>query len=347
MLVSLLALAACPALGVRPDASLLSMSAQGATLGLLKSSDPRQAIDDVKGIMEGVLLDVGNATEHISDDNKATLNTVIDLIENSIYKSMNSSHDADKAALDSAVAAAGECNSIFAGRIAPGGDIGQMQASVGVLQDELNELQSEVDSNTTAEQAELTKLNNHMVALSEAPPCSALPVRNKGNLHSYFEHSAFATWYVEEQAKWKAIEDAYDASAEALRLADEAYSVGLAERNLGYCMWKAELLSSCSSFGQCYEEKKSNYLDVVKPAVEANMNTRIEAFKAGETIVAQIRFLLAASADSTIPDVDATRYGLDFPTLPSQGSCNLEVLDDPSFVPSVVCPSTAGPGKSD
>merc|ERR1740122_431714 len=153
--------------------------------------------------MEGVLLDVGNATEHINDDNKATLNTVIDLIENSIYKSMNSSHDADVAALASAVAAAGACNSDFANRIAPGGDIGKLQTSVGGLQTELNELKSEVDSKTTAERAEWTKLSNHMVALSEAPSCSALPVRTKENLHSYFEHSTFATWYAEEQAVWQ------------------------------------------------------------------------------------------------------------------------------------------------
>jgi len=344
MLVSLLALAACPTLGVRPDVSLLSMSAKGAMLGL-KSSDPRQAIDDVKGIMEGVLLDVGNATEHINDDNKATLNTVIDLIENSIYKSMNSSHDADVAALASAVAAAGACNSNFANRIAPGGDIGKLQTSVGGLQTELNDLQSEVDSKTTAERAEWTKLSNHMAALSEAPSCSALPtVRTKENLHSYFEQSTFAIWYADEQADWQAIEDAYDTSAEALNLATEAYAVGLGKRDTGFCMWRSELLSSCSLFGQCFDEKSSNYLDVVKPAVEANMQTRIEAFRAGETIVAQIKFLLAASDDSTIQDVDTTRYELDFPTLPSQGSCNLEVLDDPSFVPSVVCESV---GKGD
>merc|ERR1719188_921636 len=295
--------------------------------------------------MEGVLLDVGNATEHINDDNKATLNTVIDLIENSIYKSMNSSHDADEAALASAVAAAGACNSGFANRIAPGGDIGQLQASVGGLQTELNELQREVDSKTTAERAEWTKLSNHMAALSEAPSCSALPtVRTKENLHSYFEQSTFAIWYADEQADWQVIESAYDASAEALNLATEAYAVGLGKRDTGFCMWRSELLSSCSLFGQCFDEKSSNYLDVVKPAVEANMNTRIEAFKAGETIISQIKFLLAASDDSTIQDVDTTRYGLDFPTLPSQGSCYLEVLDDPSFVPSVVCESV---GKGD
>lgn len=305
-------------------------------------ADPRQSIDDVKAVMEGVLLDAGNATEHMSDDEKALLNSVIDVIESTIYASMDSSHTADEAALANAVAAAAACNADFTGRIAPGGDLGQLRASVVGLQDELNLLRGEVDSKTATERTEWTRLSNHMAALSDAPSCSPVPDRTKASLHAYFEQSAFATWYAGQQEEWASIEDAYDAAEEALKHAEESYALGLAKRDTGYCFWKAELDSGCTSFDECFQGKSSSYVDTVTPAVVESMNARIEAFKAGEVVVAQIKFLLGLSADSTLPEVNTSRYELDFPTLPSQVSCNLEEdLGDPIFFPSVVC-ATSG-----
>ena len=46
------------------------------------------------------------------------------------------------------------------------------------------------------------------------------------------------------------------------------------------------------------------------------MNGRIENYEAGETLLHQIKFLLAVVADQGTPAIATSRYELDFPVLP-------------------------------
>jgi len=76
---------------------------------------------------------------------------------------------------------------------------------------------------------------------------------------------------------------------------------------------------------------------VIVPRVQADMDSRIEVFKAGETIIHQINFLFGDAASQETPPVDTTRFELAFPQLPPRGECNLDILDSSVWVPTVTC----------
>jgi len=75
----------------------------------------------------------------------------------------------------------------------------------------------------------------------------------------------------------------------------------------------------------------------VKPAVEEDMRARIEAYKAGETIKHQIRFLLATEADQATPAINTDRYTIAFPAVPAKQACDMSALDDAAWVPTPDC----------
>ena len=66
------------------------------------------------GIVDGILAQTKNATDRMTDD----------LVQSSIYGSMDSSHAADEAALAAGKRAVEECNANTAARQAPFGDLG-------------------------------------------------------------------------------------------------------------------------------------------------------------------------------------------------------------------------------
>jgi len=75
--------------------------------------------------------------------------------------------------------------------------------------------------------------------------------------------------------------------------------------------------------------------------VTTDMHSRIENFKAGETLLQQIKFLLAESGTRETPTVKTSRYEIDFPSVPGQGTCDLSPLTSSEWVPVVDCQGEA------
>jgi len=341
--------AAGHSLGMRPEHSALSQTANFAKLGLLAKtarSDPVKALKDAAAAVDSIMLEAGNATEHMSDDDQALLTSVVDLIDKTIYGSMDSSHNADEAAIAGAIADAEQCNSGYAARIAEGGDLyGLQQGAIG-FQNVLNGLQDTVDAKTEVNNTKWSELSSHMSMIAAPPACAELPERTKPALDVYFEKSDYVNWYTAQQASYAVVNSAFETNDADLTTALQAYAVGLAQRDTSYCDWKTELEAGCGLFNGCFQSKSDAYLVTLKPALEEDMQARIEAYKAGQTIIAQVNFLLGLSADSAPPsNIDTSRYELQFPPLPAQGSCVLEVMDDAIWVPTVSCAPAGGPGK--
>merc|ERR1719210_2996536 len=157
------------------------------------------------------------------------------------------------------------------------------------------------------------------------------------SLDVYLGTSAYVTWWTAQKAAYEPLRDAYVYADQQLQAALTAYAVGLAVRDVAYCDWKRELEAACAQFSACYEAAKANYLNVVKPAVEQAEQRRIEAYKAGETIIHQIRFLLAEEADQATPAVNTDRYQIAYPEVPAKPACDMSALDDPAWVPTPNC----------
>jgi len=338
----LAALAARQTMALRPDLSRTGVSQRIATIGDLLStiSNPKEsmvALQTASGIVDGILAETGNATEHMSDDDAALLRSVIDLVETSIYGSMDSAHAADVQALADGVHAVEQCNADIALRQAPKGDLGKLHQSASDDQTELDRLQGVVDEETSNNASAWDTFNNHMQMISSPPACPGLPGRTMPQLDVFFEKSEYSIWFAHHEAAYAAARAIYVSADDALAAAIEAYNIQKAIRDTQYCDWKAELEAACASFDACFAEKSDDFNKRLVPRVMGDVNSRIEVFKAGETLIHQIKFLLADVTNQETPDIDSSRFELDIPTLPEKGVCDLSVLTSPEWSPPVEC----------
>jgi len=345
MLFTFLVVAVAPqAMGMRPSASASARSSQIAQLRDLAlvapdpSSDPLAGIQDVANIVNSIMLQEGNATEHLDERDKKTLNDVIEMLPRNMYASMTLAHKADDAAMDAAIKRIEACYEAFEAEVADGGDIKILEDSARAYQIELNILQDDVDVKTAANATAWSNLEKHMSLISDAPQCPGLPnPRTMVALDVYFVSSDYVTWWAAQKAAYEPIRDAYLEAHARLLEALRKYAVGLAVRNVAYCDWKKELEAGCARYSECYEREKAQYLNVDKPGAEKRMNMRIEAYKAGETIIHKIKFLLALVSDQAVPAISTDEYQMTFPNVPAKRECDMSALDDPSWVPTPVC----------
>merc|ERR1719436_2267239 len=108
------------------------------------------AITAASTIVNNIMLEAGNATEHLTDDNQKTLRDVMKMIRDSMYGSMNDAHSNDKAELANAIDRIKECNADIAALQSTTGTLGSLQQKAIEAQHELNRLSVIVDTKTDA-----------------------------------------------------------------------------------------------------------------------------------------------------------------------------------------------------
>merc|ERR1740123_1249887 len=72
---------------------------------------------------DGILLQVKNATEHLDNEGQDHLKAAVELINTTIYESMDQAHETEQERLNLAAAQMDECNTLVAARLDEGGDI--------------------------------------------------------------------------------------------------------------------------------------------------------------------------------------------------------------------------------
>jgi len=342
----LLATAVCQSFGMRPEeshskvASIARLGQEVANARQVNSSQKRlEYLQTAAGMVNSIMLQAGNATEHMSDDDVALLNSVISLIDKSIYGSMDSSHQSDQAAIQAAAMAIEQCNTNIAARLEPMGDLDTLYWGVVFFQNSLNDAQEEVDEKAEVNRTKLAELQRHVDNIGDAPECASFPKDpTKLKVDNYFETSPYVNWYTAQQEAYAPVAAAYEAADSDLTAAIMAYAVAFGRRFVAYCDWKVELKEGCQSFEACYTSKKTLYENELTPALQRDMQVRIDAYKAGATIIAQIHFLLGESTESTPPsDIDTSRFRLNFPDAPAMGECSLDPLSSDRWVPKPLC----------
>jgi len=358
----LLALAGTQALGLRPEAAngAASVGKLGdlvASAARASASDSLESLSQASDIL-GSMMTAGNATEHMSDDDVVLLKSVITMIEESIYGSMDSSHKQDEDAVKRAVDAIAKCNSDIVVRLAPDGDLDVLYQGTLGYQSTLNVKQKDVEAKTDINNTKFADLEKHISTIREAPACSSFPVRpTKAKTDVFFADSEYVNWYIAQSAAYAPIAEAFEVSDTDLENALTAYAIAEAERDVSYCDWKVELTNGCRTFDECYTEKLEEYTMDVTPRVQQDMQFRIDAYKAGQLIISQIRFLVGESTPAPptdesslgesmmVPPNDTSRYELMFPDAAPQEECSLAPLDADEWVPKPECQGAGGPGK--
>jgi len=356
----LLAIAGQQSLGLRPEAAnVLNQHSIAASVGrmsdLVASAAGASASDSLESLSQaseilGSMMTAGNATAHMSDDDAQLLRSVITLLSDKIYGSMDLSHQQDLNALQSALDAIEKCNSDILARLAPpDGDFQVLYEKTLGFQSTLNDNQTEVEQKTEINNTKFGELETHISTIQDAPACEPFPTRpTKAKVDVFFTESEYVNWYTARRDAYAPIAAAFEAADGDLAAALRAYEVALASRDVSYCDWKLELTNGCNAFDECYAEKLEEYQMVVTPRVRQDMEARIDAFKAGELIIAQIKFLLADETSAPGKDdleVDTSRYEITFSDAAAQGECSLAPLDAVGWVPAPMCDGGGNPGK--
>merc|ERR1719492_53333 len=219
------------------------------------------------------------------------------------------------------------------------GELQSMLNGVNNYQIKLDVLQDDVDAKIILNNSAWETLQTHISMIGAAPECPAFPSpRTMPALDVYFSESPYSTWWIAQKEAYEPVRDAFVYADQQLRDALTAYAVGLAVRNVAYCDWKRELEAACAQYSACYEAAKARYLNEVKPQVDENMKNRIENYKAGETIVHNIKFLLALVPDQEVGPIATDSWVLAFPEVPAKRECDMSALHDPKWVPTPDCP---------
>jgi len=326
------------AVAMRPEAQSGSlMIAKLAETIREDPSDTVAAITAASTIVHDIMLEAGNATEHLTGENQKVLEDVMKMIRTSMYGSMNDAHSSDKDALAEAINDLLKCNADIAGLQSSTGLLGKLHQAAKEAQKELDRLGGIVETKTEINNTKWDEFQNHMDLIRDPPKCDGIPGRTMPLLDVFFEKSAYSLWFAAQQPKYFEKRNAWKAAHEALLEAIDKYNIQQAKLDIHYCDWKSELEAECARFDQCWAKGVAYYNDDLIPRVSSSMQRRMEAYKAGETLIRQIEFLLALKDSSETGEIDASIYRVDFPALPQKEVCDLSPLTSSIWNPPIVC----------
>jgi len=335
--------AAMQAFAMRPEASAASLKIAKLADSIQEHpSDTMAAIEVASAIVNDIMLEAGNATKHLAGGEQETLENVTKMIRETMYASMLEDHSQDEDNLDTAIAHILECNTDIAEFQSPTGKLGRGRLASMESQHELDRLHEIVDDKTRVNRTTWDAFSFHMSWISTPPPCPALPARTMPTLDVYFKKSDYSVWFAAQQPQYYEKRDEWIAARDALAEAIEAFDIQKAVRDAHYCDWKTELLSECALFDECFADRSDYYSNTLVPQVKSSIETRIAAYKAGQTLIAQVEFLLAVKDTSETGTIDTSDYKIEFAALPAKGSCDLSPLTSSIWTPPVTCEADNG-----
>jgi len=337
------AVAACGSMAVRPQFGRAAVRTGVATIAEIMlqtsiSSDALASLEAARGEMNTILAKIaGPADAHVTNPEADTLKKVIDLIENTIYISMDQAHKSQKGRLEGGRDTVAHCNTDVAKAQAQDGAAGKILGFSIDAQEHLNSLrENRVEKHSQNQTAHDKLMHHNNYVISDSPGCDPFPARTKTAMDAYFADKKYSEWFGGQKEAYDEIRDAWAQADQDLFDAIGNETKGKKERDTHYCSWRTELLAACKEHNRCFDEAEKNFNEELVPEVRNDMNNRIEVKKAGDTLIHQIKFLLGEVNDQEAPSADTSRYELSFPSLPAKGLCDRAPLDLKTWVPSVV-----------
>lgn len=328
----LTAAAAMQGFALRPDHSIARLADS------LSTTEPETFLEDASAVVDGILLEEGNATKHLTAKNKKLLERVLSLVDKDLYGSMQRSHDGDtqdvKKGIDDILA----CNVEITTLQSETGRLGVFLQEVIDLQSELNRLQGIVDHKTTDNNTYWGRFNDHMLIISDPPACPDFPnPRGMATLDVYFKQSSYSAWWTAARSPYFSHRDLYLAADQALRQAILAFNIHKATLDVKYCDYKTDLEAACARFDHCYESRVDDYNNRIVPRVEKNQKRRIRIYKVGKVLLARVKFLLARVNTDKTPPFSTKRFEMKIPPVPDKALCDLSSLTSDVWSHTINC----------
>merc|ERR1740123_81766 len=187
---------------------------------------------------------------------KKVFESVITLIDETIFDSMDSAHAADVDNLRQRLLAFETCDKNLNHRLTVDGDLGGMQADLRVKQDKLNDAAGTKALAEAANSTAWDSLETHMHMIGSPPSCPDFPQRAMRALDVYFGGSLYEEWFAAQSVAYGTERDAFAEASEKLAAAIQAYNVVIAVRDTEYCDWHGSFLAACDFHDNCHRLAK-------------------------------------------------------------------------------------------
>jgi len=298
-------------------------------------------LSSLEQISQRLVQRTTNATEHLDDDQIETLKEVLDMINTTIFKSMDLAHGTDQRELKRLADEISNCNTDIETRLGDTGDIGIMHQRATEFQAQCADNMSVVEDKGNVQAGVASQFNTHVNQIPEAPDCSQLPKpTTEVTLDAFFTASSYVAWFGAQQERYHEKSDAMKAAREDLATAELNLAKCRSSLTVEYCDWKTALESGCAYFNDCYDDRLDEFNTQVAKS-NSSMHLRMRAYQAGRAIQSHISYLLGLSKfEENATQVDTSGYQLEFPMPASKGSCPLGPLTDAQWTPAIVCSET-------
>jgi len=323
---------------LRPQLTNSASFARLAETLSIAASDEMTFLEDASSVVNDILLQGGNATEHLTDADQELLEKVKTVIQESMYGNMRSVQESDKEDLQALLDHISACNAGIKARQSSTGDLGLIHQEAVQMQEHLTWLQGEMDEKTRDNETLWGKFDDYMqTGIGEAPRCPDFPTpRGMAQLDVYFEKSDYSVWWIMRQKPYHDHRNRFDAADKALRKAIAAYNIRAAELQVKYCDYKNELEEACESHEDCYASRVHAYNEKVA-GVKIRVAKNLEIVKAAETLLAQVRFLLAQQKDRETREYSTSEWKITYHAVPEKTLCNLSTLTASTWNPPISC----------
>lgn len=293
------------------------------------------------------LLELQNATEHLSDEGESHLALVAPLMI-VIYKSMDKSHEVEQERLNFAATEIQGCNDVTEERLSEHGDIWHLEWEARDYQDKLNNARDSIHELNFTNHSKWEELFYYLKFLPAVPECpegydrkTPADIGDFVNSDDYLDQlERQRQWYEEIEVNFELHYNECEGAHQALTNGNLDVDVARAKLGAEWCIWHVILVAGCEQHDVCYDRQVAHLMDMIEHA-KVNMQTRKDAYIAGEHVVAHIAYLLAHTdaAEEEI-DVDTSRYDLVWPPVPDKGPCDvLGFITQPHWEDDLDCPN--------
>lgn len=299
------------------------------------------SLQEAVDIAHSVMMQAENKTAFLSDADRDTLTVIIGIIEDKLLGLLSNSTQRDQNFINGALQEIAQCNSDMEAFVkTAGGGVFTLAGKVGDLQSELNVLEQTRSDKAKAETDEFDDLKDRLTLISGStvPACNGdYTTIELANI--FFQSSPYVTWYESNQQNWQADYTAWDIAVQEHTAAFNSYTIKRVERDTTYCDFVVEERGACERHQECYERNKRFFSEELTVELSSDMSLRVDAYKAGKTVVAMLNYLLAnetiALPDVNLSAIDVTDITLNFGTPPDAADCQATI--DGTLDPEPTC----------
>jgi len=265
----------------------------------------------------------GNATAHLEDNETALLESVIELINNVMYESMQLDHDSNQIEIDTALEViencTGDMQASFTNKVAP-------LKTTALAANSTHRNCRVIESNKHAAVGEAVAALDNWIDNTDEPPAinvweTDAQLRTLVFFKEFFSSCEYCDWFTAGQSSFTAFKDAHDDALDAFANQTASCNTNQASFELSYEEWQEAVNETCEE--DCYDDAVVSY-NAKKAQVVTRVDSREEIYSAGETIKGKIACLLAISPSSCEdPVINPDRWDMNYGQVPDKEICDM------------------------